>query len=135
MIVEEYFKMMGGLRSIVEIGFSLVALGNFTSQSWQLLNKILDFLMKTSHKFARKVGSMGVPTTATKKVLRAISKGSGPTIQDKLFFALRILSAFCNLSFNSATLLCIKLRREIEVEVETEREEILKQYQEAREDE
>lgn len=46
---------MGGLRSMVELGFSMVALCNFTSQSWQLLKKIMMFLTKTSRKLVNKL--------------------------------------------------------------------------------
>ena len=52
LVVEEYFKMMNGLRSILEIGFALVALTNFTSKSYELLKKIVLFLLKTSKKFS-----------------------------------------------------------------------------------
>jgi hypothetical protein len=50
--------MMGGLRSMVEIGFSMVALCNFTSRSWELLKKIVQFLLQTSKKvYAKLTGS------------------------------------------------------------------------------
>lgn len=55
LVVEEYFKMMNGLRSILEIGFALVALTNFTTKSYELLKKIVLFLLKTSKKFSNLV--------------------------------------------------------------------------------
>lgn len=46
----EYFKMLGGLRSMLEIGFAMVALGRFTTKSWELLKKVIGFLAHTSTK-------------------------------------------------------------------------------------
>jgi hypothetical protein len=43
--------MMGGLRSILELGFAGVALANFGSQTWALIKKIALFLLQTSKKF------------------------------------------------------------------------------------
>ena len=54
--MEEYFKMMGGLRSILELGFAGVALTNFGGQSWALIKRIASFLLQTSKKFASFLG-------------------------------------------------------------------------------
>jgi hypothetical protein len=43
--------MMGGLRSILELGFAGIALANFWSRSWELIKKIALFLFSTSKKF------------------------------------------------------------------------------------
>lgn len=52
--MEEYFKMMGGLQSMIQIGFSMVMFSSFTSQTWQLLKKVVSFLLKTSTKLFNK---------------------------------------------------------------------------------
>lgn len=51
---------MGGLRSMVEIGFSMVALCNFASRSWELLKKIVQFLAKTSLKLYKKLSGTSI---------------------------------------------------------------------------
>ena len=43
--------MMGGMRSILELGFAAVAFVNFGSRSWDLLKKIFTFLINNSKKF------------------------------------------------------------------------------------
>ena len=42
--------MMGGMRSILELGFAAVAFVNFGSRSWDLLKKIFTFLINNSKK-------------------------------------------------------------------------------------
>lgn len=95
--MEEYFKMMGGLRSMVEIGFSLVALGNFGSQSWELLKKIVGFLLKTSQSLAQRVAGVTVFSDklvpVLEKVLLIPQSSKGPSLKSKLLIALRIISA------------------------------------------
>lgn len=46
--------MMGGLNSMVQIGFAMVALCNFTSHAWKGLKAIISFLVKTSKSMALK---------------------------------------------------------------------------------
>ena len=55
-VFEEYFKMMGGMRSMLELGFASVAFYNFGSKSWQLIKKIIMFLFKTSTRFLSFIG-------------------------------------------------------------------------------
>lgn len=50
-VFEEYFKMMGGMRSMLELGFAGVAFYNFGSKAWSLFKKIILFLLKTSKSF------------------------------------------------------------------------------------
>lgn len=95
--MEEYFKMMGGLRSMVEIGFSLVALGNFTTQSWQMIKKIVGFLLKTSHTLASKMAKLNIFGKTANNLILKLGVRRGSTLQDKIFFAFRILSAICKL--------------------------------------
>ena len=64
--------MMDGLRSMVGIGFSLVALGNFTSQSWQLLKGIVKFLANTSKKLASKIAGLSALGSKAAEVLEKV---------------------------------------------------------------
>lgn len=88
--------MMGGLRSMVEIGFSMVALGNFGTQTWQLLKKIVAFLVKTSQTVASKVANSSFINErvagAVQKLLM-ISPSSKSSNLTKVLFGFRILSA------------------------------------------
>ena len=42
-VVEEWFKMMGGLRSILELGMAFLALTNFCITTSALMKKLLTF--------------------------------------------------------------------------------------------
>lgn len=48
---------MGGLRSILELGFAGVALANFWSRAVEIIKKMFGFLVETSAKFAKFVMS------------------------------------------------------------------------------
>lgn len=50
--MDEYFKMMGGLQSMIQIGFSMVSFGAFANTAWKVLKKIVLFLLKTSTSFS-----------------------------------------------------------------------------------
>jgi hypothetical protein len=41
MLFEEWFKMMGGLRSILELGFAAIALANFWTRSSEIFKRFL----------------------------------------------------------------------------------------------
>jgi hypothetical protein len=43
--------MMGGLRSILELGFAGIALANFWSRSVEIFKKFYGFLAETSKSF------------------------------------------------------------------------------------
>ena len=43
--------MMGGMRSMLELGFAGVAFYNFGSKAFNLFKKIILFLLKTSTSF------------------------------------------------------------------------------------
>lgn len=60
--------MMGGMRSILELGFAGVAFYNFGSKAWELFKKIILFLLKTSTRFLSFVAQF-IPTEQLKSVL------------------------------------------------------------------
>lgn len=97
--MEEYFKMMGGLRSMVELGFSFVALGNFGSKSLKLMKKIFAFLAQTSQKFLERLSGTSAVTEKMsaifqKAMLLSPNSKNGNTPLNKGLMILRILAAF-----------------------------------------
>ena len=69
-IMEEYFKMMGGLRSMVELGFAGIALANFWSKASEIATKVLTFLLEKCKSFAIWVSGK-VPTNVIHKLVEA----------------------------------------------------------------
>lgn len=126
--------MMGGLRSMVEIGFSMVALCNFTSRSWELLKKIVQFLVQTSKKLYMKLAGSHILTEKMSEVFEKamlISPNSknGNTLLNKVLMAMRITAAISTIVDNVVLMVGIKLKSNLSKEVETEHEEILKKYE------
>ena len=73
--------MMGGMRSILELGFAGVAFYNFGSKSWSLIKKIFMFLFNTSSRFASFLGKF-IPIEQIKNIL-ITATGSKGAVQTK----------------------------------------------------
>lgn len=119
---------------MVEIGFSMVALCNFTSRSWELLKKIVQFLVQTSKKLYMKLAGSHILTEKMSEVFEKamlISPNSknGNTLLNKVLMAMRITAAISTIVGNVVLMVGIKLKSNLNKEVETEHEEILKKYE------
>ena len=119
---------------MVEIGFSMVALCNFTSRSWELLKKIVQFLVQTSKKLYMKLAGSHILTEKMSEVFEKamlISPNSknGNTLLNKVLMAMRITAAISTIVDNVVLMVGIKLKSNLSKEVETEHEEILKKYE------
>jgi hypothetical protein len=126
-VVEEYFKMMGGLRSMVELGFSMVALCNFGSKSWELLKKIVVFLARSSKKMFCKlsgtshlVSKMAAAFDAA--LMLSPNSKNGSSALNKIYLGLRVLAGLI-------LLVSINLKTKLQRDIENEHEEILKEYE------
>lgn len=96
--------MMGGLNSMIQIGFSMVAFSSFTSQTWQLLKKIVGFLLKTSTKLFNKFVSVFSMDSRfgefCKKLLMVPSNSNNQlSAKSKLLMTLRIIALICTSIF------------------------------------
>lgn len=60
--------MMGGMRSMLELGFAGVAFYNFGSKAFSLFKKIILFLLKTSGRFVSFVAQF-IPVQQIKSVI------------------------------------------------------------------
>lgn len=84
---------MGGLRSILELGFAGVALANFGSQSWTLIKRIALFLLQTSKKFISFLGKF-FPTTLFKKLTWTSNQsGNANSLGNTIFIIIRLVAA------------------------------------------
>lgn len=84
--------MMGGMRSILELGFASVAFYNFGSKSWSLIKKIFMFLFNTSSRFASFLGKF-IPIEQIKNILITTTGSKGTSVQTKnvLMSVIRII--------------------------------------------
>lgn len=108
---------------MVQLGFSMVALCNFGSKSWELLKKIVGFLMKTSEKLYMKLSGTSVLAQKMGEVFEKammISPNSknGNSTLNKVLTALRVGAAI-------VLLLTIKLKLNLKQEVESEHDKLL----------
>lgn len=130
--MEEYFKMMGGLQSMVQIGFSLLAFSSFTSQTWQLLKKVVDFLFKGIVKIFTKlsviIGNSKINQLAKKMLLISVNSKNGLSIKNKFLVVLRVLAVLViGISY--------WLKRGVERECAEKKEQLLRQYIQSKEKE
>jgi hypothetical protein len=85
--------MMGGLKSILELGFAGVALANFGSQSWALVKRITLFLLQTSKKFVSFLGRF-FPTNLFKKLTWTSNKsGNANSLGNSILLIVRLVAA------------------------------------------
>lgn len=83
---------------MVEIGFSIVAIGNFGSKSLKLVKKIIVFLSQTSHKFLEKVSGTHALTDRmsliyNKAMMISPNSKNGNTFLNKALLVLRLFAA------------------------------------------
>lgn len=83
---------MGGLRSILELGFAGVALANFGSQSWALIKRISLFLLQTSKKFTSFLGRF-FPTQLFKQIIWTSNESSNSnSLGNSILLIIRLIA-------------------------------------------
>ena len=92
--------MMGGLQSMTQMGFLLVAFTNTTSQVYKVVKKVVGFLMKTSvnlgHKFASLFTLDSKLGNILKKLIFIGSKtDKSVSTKSKLILGLRLAAIIC----------------------------------------
>ncbi len=87
--------MMGGLQSIVQIGFALIALARFSGQFWEMIKKFSAFILKTN----KKVVAFLLKLLPSRQVKQLITIGQRPESKNKDFnLMLAIVRVFAVLS-------------------------------------
>jgi hypothetical protein len=107
-IFEEWFKMMGGLRSILELGFAAIALANFCSRSAEIFKKFMEFGKQASKSMGNFIESK-IPT----KIFTNLStpEKRGKAIKTIVMMVIRVFAALL-------LLLGFRLRRDIKLEAQ-----------------
>lgn len=115
---------------MVEIGFSIVALGNFGSKSLKLVKKIIAFLSQTSHKLLEKISKTGALTDKMssiydKAMMISPNSKNGNTPINKLLMAMRLLAGL-------VIIIGVVLKGKLKDEIKKENEEMLEKFNEVK---
>lgn len=105
--------MMGGMRSILELGFAGVAFMNFGTKALSIIKKIFLFLFKTSSSFLSFVAQY-IPVEQLKNVVLMTTGSKGSLKWENLLISLVRITVVIFLAIS------YKLRNSIKYEVMTE---------------
>ena len=91
---------MGGLQSMTQIGFLLVAFTNTTSHVYKVMKKLVGFLMKTSIKLGYKFASLftldsKLGSTLKKLLFVGSRTDKSVSTKNKLILGLRLAAIVC----------------------------------------
>jgi hypothetical protein len=123
--MEEWFKMMGGLRSILELGVAFLALTNFCITFSDLMKKFMAYSKETSLSMAKYIESK-LPTKAIGRLISPEQRGK--TLRSLLFVVLRVFAGLL-------LFLGLKMRRDFKRECKRREEEMMRELESIKEQE
>ena len=126
--------MMGGLRSILEMGFAGIAFANFSKRAYQLLKKIIVFLLTTTKKFGLLVYnkfplSKEVAALGQKMLLHSKDSQNGSTTVNLLMFGLRVASVLCTSLLIIGLCIYLSLKKNVERDIKAEYEDKIAKHE------